>query len=299
MYFAKKGVIMKKIFLLFIMGIVIMINSGCDKLESSNTSEIPLEIRKQNSGEELLIDIKELNLFNQEIYYMGRGYLKRGDPTDFRNREVIVYIVKETQSSEFRMIVSLKSEFLICDLGNFDGADSQGMVWLADIDKDGDDEIILNMETGRNRSTIARIYKITSESINLFYDLNEMNRTLSNNYGYEYEYLDNYKLKIVNINANFENICDLSQVLDKSLFDKNGRVPQYEKIEFRSFDARVQVNVDSYGKIELKYLQHLTLYDNTIIGYTITSLEYNQQTGDLDVCNAEFIFNQYFYNWSL
>lgn len=75
-------------------------SDNSDHKESpGDASVLPQQFIRENAGElqaeELRVDIPELNLKNQVIYDIGRGYSNRDKFDDYRKREIVVYIVSD------------------------------------------------------------------------------------------------------------------------------------------------------------------------------------------------------------
>lgn len=289
----------------FIIILSAIIFSGCEEKIVLNTSEIPSDYDsadelfysknydKEGSIEELCVDIPELAVENQAIYYMGRGYLQRGDyQTDYRKREIVAYVIKDLNSESFYLLVQLYDRYLTYYLGDFFDADSQGMVACADVDGDGNDEIVLSMEINGNRNTLAHIYKIQNDAIELMYDLDGEENSPSN-YGYTYEFLGDRKIKIANQYTGDEWIKDISGHYE---FDEAGK-PLYGGIFFTSYASRVFPDIAYDGRVTLRYYQYVRVQGSDFLGYTITTLKYKYETKAFDVVETEFVEDQYMYNW--
>ncbi|MCI8332189.1 MAG: hypothetical protein HFE78_05135 [Clostridiales bacterium] len=256
---------------------------------------LPQTTERQDQFGELRVNIPELDMEGQEIYYIGRGYYDRENSSDYRAREIVVYVVADKKSYDFYMVVAKGDKFITHYLGNDPLADSQGMVACADIDGDGDDEIVLNMEISGTRCTLAHIYKIKNDSIELMEDLDEWEDINTSRYGYTYEFLENCKLKIENIYTGYSVVQDISHFFIKDFFDEAGKPTYGNVVYFRTFESRVVVDIDNYKRITLRYFQQVR--GEAYFGYTVTTLKYNQQTKDFDVIDTEYIEDQYMYNW--
>ena len=297
---------MRKKVLWFIMILLVIVFSSCEEEIVINTPEIPSDhdseknllhsqsIDKEESMEELCVDIPGLAVKNQAIYYVGRGYLQRGDyQIDYRKREIVAYVMKDLNAESFYLLVQLYDRYLTYFLGNFFDADSQGMVACADVDCDGNDEIILSMEINGNRNSLAHIYKIQNNAIELMDDLDEWEDIGTSRYGYTYEFLGDKKVKIANQYTGEEWIKDVS---GHYAFDEAGK-PLYDGILFTPYASRVMPKIAYDDTITLRYYQYVCVQGPDFLGYTVTTLKYNQEAKDFDVVEAEFIEDQYMYNW--
>lgn len=303
---------MKKVIICF-MSLFVILFSGCremvlnetDKETDGHTSEGPSEsacdlwqsqcIEKEPSLEELTVNMPGLAAENQAVYHVGRGYLCRSAPSyiDYRKREYTAYVMKDLKTSHFYLLVQLYDRYITYFLGNFIDTDSQGMIACADVDGDGNDEIILNMEISPNRESLSHIYRIDNNKIKLMDDLDKWPDLHTSRYGYTYEFIGDKKTKIANEHTGDVWVKDVSGHYE---FDEAGK-PLYDGVYFTSYASRVLPVVGYDETVTLRYFQYVRVQGPDLLGYTVTTLQYNQEKKDFDVIKTEFIEDQYMYNW--
>ncbi|MCI8332184.1 MAG: hypothetical protein HFE78_05110 [Clostridiales bacterium] len=295
---------MKKLFIL-LLGILWLTsctyNAGKMPQESDPPLESSSESTNANTEEPFLLreylhtDFPQLGLKNQRIYHMAWGYFMENTGSC----AVTVFSEEQPDNEIFNkvfMVVDLNGEFLTFEMGEFNFHVIQnGNLYTADINGDGFDEIIYSGEVSGNGGTISRIYQIKDKQIELMYDLNEWEDIKTSKYGYTYEFLEGCRLEIKNELVGYSVIQDISEYMSPAFFDEKGMPTIKETIFFRAFDSRTIVEEDKYGKGKLKYMQYID--GETIYGYTITTLQYNNELKKFDVVDAEYIAEERYFGW--
>lgn len=93
-----------------------------------------------------------------------------------------------------------------------------GGLFIADVDGNGTDEMILFMEITGNGGALAQIFAVKDDKITLLYDLNDLPVELT------HTYQDGYVLLLENTSVGFACSIDVSKQFDPTYFDENGRL---------------------------------------------------------------------------
>ncbi|MCI8589091.1 MAG: hypothetical protein HFE77_00005 [Clostridiales bacterium] len=295
---------MKKLIALFF-GILWLTSCAYNAGGNPQESEPPLDSSDESFGantesplqprEYLHTDFPQLGLKNQRIYHITWGHFKENTGQS----SVIIFSEEQTEDVIFNKVfiaVDIEGEFLTYEVDVFDVHVIQsGDLYAADLDDDGFDEIVYSGEISNNGETISRIYKIKDNQIELMEDLDEWEDIHTSRYGYTYEFLGDKKVKIANQDTGDEWIKDIS---DSFAFDETGKPVPNGKIYFTSFASRVIPDISSDGTVTLRYFQNVRVLGPDFLGYTVTSLKYNQETKMFEVLDTEFFDDvHYMFNW--
>lgn len=197
---------MRKIFILFILFEII-----CISILSSCAPAIP-------NGSLPAVETQQSTLAERTIYHTQQGKLTnhgaQNTVTVYTNTsietdpftEVYLGVQNGTQQLSYYLGKGLPLAFT-------DG----GGLFLADLDGDGSDEIILFMEISGNGGALAKVFSLQNGQIVLLKDLNDVPLNIS------VTPTDDFKVCLENPAAGFSKIIDISQEYSKEHFDKAGR----------------------------------------------------------------------------
>lgn len=254
-------------------------------LSSCSSDGISSCISDYTSNEELekylYINLPQLQKERQRIYYVEWGQLTKTSRND------TVYIFSEMQHAEdiqtqIYMVAEVNGQLLIQELGNSDKMVIQnGNVFLADMDGDAIDEIILHFEISGNGGTITQIYKVENDSIVLFADLNQFDT------GFQSLYEPGYKMRIFNRFTQSVYFVDIATWFSEDAFDEKGVALVKENIEVRPFYSCKAKYSDTSGKFELHCMQEVRLGGH--IGDVYTVIEYNEMDKMFEVIKSDFL----------
>ena len=290
-----KGEEMRKLFIIFL-GIIML--TGCSSTlilyeESEPVQESSDEIDSTiDKPSYLYVDMPQLERKRQRMYHIEWGHFT----IDTGLSSVTIFSEEQTDQAvlnEVYMAVDLDGTILTYEMGQFDKYVIQnGDLYIADLDSDGYDEIIYSGEVSNNGGTVSKVYQIKNGQIELMEDLNEEESNTSK-YGYTYEFVGNKKIEIANQYTGDEWIKDISGLFE---FDETGKPLSDGMIFFTSYESQVMPNIANDGTVTLCYYQYARAHGPDILGYTVTSLKYNQETKGFDVIETKFIEDQYMYN---
>lgn len=229
-------------------------------------------------------------------YYMGNiesteekatVYLLRDDRYNSMYHEL--YLAVETDDSLYFYDLAESSQY-------YSGAYFEDL-YLADLDGDGLDEIILNRciaMTGGAGGYISQVFQFQKYTYFSEFFSNE------NNFGEIYtgftsELKDGFKLEISNVFTGYKTVIDYKDATKYHgvYWDKSGKVirtQNYDYLMYDSFREFYPEDVDGDGIDELVCLQYTSLYGHSdYIGNVKSVLKYNEKYKTFEVIDAEFI----------
>lgn len=268
---------MKKIVVyIFVVSLVLL--GGCILPVHTTT---PKTTDENNTLEKYLyINLPQLQKENQRLYYLQWGKLSESTFDD------CVFILSDTQytdviQSDYYMVAYVGGNYLIQELGTFDNMVVQnGNLYLADMDGDGVDEIIIHFEVSGNGATITRIYKAADNSIVNVANLDDFD------IGFVSEFENGYKLKISNEFTGYVQDIDIKQWFSADYFDATGKSISQDEIFLRPFSTCNAKDTDEDGIFELFCSQEVIL--EGYIGEALVVLKYDLQTAGFKVIDAVF-----------
>lgn len=266
-------------FLSLILFVLILLFSSCSSDGTfSDTSGYKLNEELERY---LYINLPQFQKERQRIYYVEWGKLTKTSENDS------VYIFSEMQDAEdiqtlIYMVVEANGQLMIQELGNSDKMVIQnGNVFLADMDGDAIDEIIVHFEISGNGGTITRVYKVDNDAIELFADLNQFDT------GFQSMYEPGYKLRVFNRFTQSVYFVDIANWFSEDAFDEKGLALVKENIEIRPFYSCKAKYSDISGKFELHCMQEVRLGGH--IGNVYTVIQYNEAEKIFEVIKSDFI----------
>lgn len=180
--------------------ICILLLFGCSKSEILNSDKI-------------IVDLPELDLENQQLYYYVMGNFGSGSKTD----SCAVFLKSSNEnSSELTLVVKNKKDVFQLSLGEAEKNPlNHGELFVYDFDKDEVDEIVLFAETSGNGYSIAQVFKVTEEELVLIEDLNKRKDVMT---GFE----EGKSLLLYNNEISYKNSIDISTEFSDEFFDNQG-----------------------------------------------------------------------------
>lgn len=262
--------------------VAFVIFCGCESHSTvSQSDDISSADSIQVAGDESSISIPQLNKNDQKICYKKSGRLTTSNSN---NTVIVMYDAIDDASIQtgVSMVVEVKGDYLIYELGNWEYMVLQnGSLNVMDIDSDNIDEIVLFMEVTGNGGTIANIFEISNNDIELLYDLNEYDLNL------ETKYADGYNMILSHKNSDFFCEIDISREFESNVFDENGKAVSNTEIftlPINSLKIESQNN-DSVPMIVCCYDIKLT----NLLGSVEVSYQYNTNLNLLEIKNIKFI----------
>lgn len=168
--------------------------------------------------------------------------------------------------------------------------------YLADLDGDGLDEIIVNRciaMSGGAGGYISQVFKYYGYAD--FRMIFNSANTFEYYTGFTSELKDDFKLEISNVFTGYKTIVDYSEIVGYRgvYWDDSGKVIAEKNIDHLMYDGFLEFSpkdVDNDGIDELVCLQYTSLYGHSdYIGNVKSVLKYNAKYKTFEVIDAEFI----------
>lgn len=178
---------------------------------------------------------------------------------------------------------------------NYSGAYFEDL-YLADLDGDGLDEIIVNRciaMSGGAGGYISQVFKYYGYAD--FRMIFNSENTFEYYTGFTSELKDGFKLEINNVFTGYKTVIDYNNATKYRgvYWDESGKVirtQNYDYLMYDSFREFYPEDVDGDGIDELVCLQYTSLYSHSdYIGNAKTVLKYNEKYKTFEVIDAEFI----------
>lgn len=178
---------------------------------------------------------------------------------------------------------------------NYSGAYFEDL-YLADLDGDGLDEIIVNRciaMSGGAGGYISQVFKY--HGYGMFRMIFNSENTFEYYTGFTSELKDGFKLEISNVFTGYKTLVDYKNAKKYRgvYWDENGKVirtQNYDYLMYDSFREFYPEDVDRDGIDELVCLQYTSLYGHSdYIGNVKSVLKYNEKYKTFEVVDAEFI----------
>lgn len=240
--------------------------------------------------------LEATNLNGCEISEWARGNV---ESTNF---ESDVYLVMDerynTAYHDLYLVVENKSQLHFYDLyqEDYPGAYNQKL-YLADLDGDGIDEIIINRciaLTGGAGGYLSQIFKFDGT---LFYEFFDSCNTHQFNTGFTSKFENEFKLEVSNIFTGYKTVLNFrNSPEDYRLYywQKDGKVLDetalIDSLMLDSFCGFEPKDIDKDGIYEIVCTQYTSLMGHSdYTGDAKTVLKYNEKYKTFEVIDAEFI----------
>ena len=250
---------LKRSFLSCVLCLSIVLFSGCS-YAADPSKDVHKETFNQHSGERV-------------IYHTQKGKLTHESVED-----TVTVFTDDVEKSDIHTDVYIEAQLneksLMYALGDWEVHVLQnGDLFLADLNGDGVDEIVLFMEVTGNGGAIAQVFKVEENEIILLHDLNEVDIDL------ETIYQDGYIMLLENASVGFSEGIHIEKEFGPEHFDKNGRFTGASQVFLDPIHAGF---VDSstnleYPTISCKRYIRLTNY----LGELETTFQYDPETESL------------------
>ena len=258
----------KRSFLCCVLSLCIVLLSGC-----SYAAPPLMDVSKET-------DNPSQPSSDRVIYHTQKGKLTRESVED----TVTVFtgnVEKSDIHTDVYMEAKLNGKSLMYELGDWEVHVLQnGGLFLADLNGDGADEIVLFMEVTGNGGAIAQVFKVEENEIALLYDLNEVD------IGLETIYKDGYIMCLENASVGFSETIDIEKEFGVEHFDKNGKFTGSSEVFFNPINSGFvePLTNGEYPTISCKRYIRLTNY----LGELETTFRYDSELESLALIRMDF-----------
>ncbi len=234
--------------------------------------------------------------------YATSPYIGNMDASE--DDEMVYFIKDERRNSAYHdlyLAVETYDQIYFYDFAEYgedDGGAYSEDLYLADLDGDGVDEIIVHRFVGAScggGAYISQIFKF-DDTYPYFHRIFNSQSEDSFYTGFASTLKNNFKIEIKNVFTGYKTVLDFGDTADKyySLYwDESGTplIDKYGYVSSRSFFSEFYPeDTDKDGIYEIVCLQYHSLIDNSdCIGYAKSVLKYNEEYKTFVVIDAEFI----------
>lgn len=260
-----------------------------------------------NRGDWMTVDLSEAGLSHLTIGCVEDGYITKDNRTELKKTMVYIFCDYTVSNNMYHipyLAVVLSDKVLIKDLsdGNEYNGSYYDTLYVADVDGDGTDEIIVQQTVGMSGgagSYLSRIFKVNGDKIQEIFtsflqDSSNADWSVWNT-GFTSEFLNGYKLRISNNFTDYSTVVDISEKYAADFFDREGKGQSGLVISCDSFKEFTPKDVDHDGVYEIVCLQYVSLADHSdYIGDAKTVLKYNTKLQAFEAVQSEFIPKVYY-----
>lgn len=200
----------------------------------------------------------------------------------------------DSLAADYYLVVTVNGKIIAKDLSAWEDQFAySARVVCADVDGDGDKELVLQECTGLSGGGgqyLSRIFDLRNDEIVEFFSSDNNDEQF--NTGFSVTILENKQFKIENTYTGYSEKFSLSDrdedYYNTAWYNKNGR-PKDLGLMLDSFYKFEPYDIDNDGIYEIKCCQYTSLYGHTdFIGTAVSFLKYNKEKDSFDICNAVF-----------